>query len=65
MVEQYVAGMPPEMFLADSKTQDAVARRFTIIGDAPGRPQHVAPKLAAAIPDLRPAVGLRNRLTHE
>ncbi|MCY4007816.1 MAG: DUF86 domain-containing protein [Rhodobacteraceae bacterium] len=39
-------------------------RRLIIIGEALNQLVSVAPDLAEKIPDLRKAIGLRNRLTH-
>jgi uncharacterized protein with HEPN domain len=36
-IQSYVGGQTHEEFLADTKTQDAVLRRFLVAGEAPAR----------------------------
>jgi uncharacterized protein with HEPN domain len=53
-----------EAFLHDEKTQDAVIRQISIIGEAAAR---LPPSFRKAFPDIpwRKIVGMRNILVHE
>ncbi|MDE0530461.1 MAG: DUF86 domain-containing protein [Albidovulum sp.] len=53
-----------DAFSADGRTQDAVERRFLIIGEALIHLNRTSPELAGRIPELRKAIGLRNQLAH-
>ena len=64
VIEGYTAGLDFEAYCADMRTQDAVERRLITIGEALARLSEASPDLAGRIPELRKAVGLRNRLTH-
>ena len=58
IIQQHLAGMTREQFLADQRTQDAVIRRFEIIGEA---------ATLKAMPDIpwNLMVGMRNLLIHD
>lgn len=64
-VAEYTENMDGDTFLADRKTQDAVARRLMIIGEALTRLSRDRPEVADRIPDLPQAIGLRNYLAHQ
>ena len=51
-------------FISDSKTVDAVARNFEIIGEAASR---IPEAFRAGYPDIewRRVIGLRNRIVHD
>ncbi len=59
----YVAGYTFEMFLADSRTFDAVLRNLEVLGEAAA---HVPEVFREAHPDVpwRQIVGLRNVVIH-
>ena len=63
-IQQYLSGMNREQFLADVRTQDAVIRRFEIIGEAA---RHLSPAVLEALPDVpwNLMVGMRNMLIHD
>jgi uncharacterized protein with HEPN domain len=44
--------------------RDAVERRLGIIGEALNRAERLDPDISDRIPDIRPIVGMRNRLIH-
>ena len=62
-IEGYIAGMDEVGFGADTRTQDAVIKNLTVIGEAAGR---VSEALRKAHPDLprRQMTGMRNVLVH-
>ncbi len=64
IVEQHLAGLTQETFLEDLRTQDAVTRRFEIIGEAA---RHLSPEVVKAMPEIpwRLIVGMRNVLIHD
>ena len=64
MLQQHLFGMNREQFLADVRTQDAVVRRFEIIGEAA---RHLSPATLNALPDIpwKLIVGMRNLLIHD
>ncbi len=62
-IEAYTAGMTLEMFLADQRTQDAVARNFELIGEAASR-LPLQFRQAHAQVDWRTIIAFRNRLIH-
>jgi uncharacterized protein with HEPN domain len=61
IIRQHLAGMNREQFLADQRTQDAVVRRFEIIGEAA---RHLSPAALKALPDVpwNLMVGMRKLL---
>lgn len=63
-IEAYVKGINEQAFLKDIQTQDAVARRLEIIGEAASR---VSAEFRAKHPDIPwlKIAGLRNVLAHE
>jgi len=63
IIQQHTAGASSESFLSDLRTQDAVARRFEIIGEAAG---HLSPATLRELPGVpwRLLVGMRNILIH-
>ncbi len=63
-IKESTAGLEFDTYLANREKQDSVERRLMIIGEALNQLDSVAPDLAKKIPDLRKAIGLRNRLTH-
>ena len=63
-IRSYVAGQAHEDFLKDTKTQDAVLRRFPVAGEAAARltPETFAEFPAIPFPKI---VGMRNRVVHD
>lgn len=60
----YTKGLTVESFIADSKTMDAVARNFEIIGEAASRlPEEF--KMQHPSIDWTRIKGLRNRIIHD
>lgn len=61
---QYVSGTTPQDFLADVKSQDAVIRRFIVIGEAARR---ISPEVRDRHPQLpwSEMVSMRNLVVHE
>ena len=49
IIQEHLAGMSREHFLADVRTQDAVIRRFEIIGEAA---RHLSPAALKALPEV-------------
>lgn len=64
IIRRHLAGMTREQFLADLRTQDAVIRRFEIIGEAARR---LSPATRAALPEIPwpLVVAMRNLLIHD
>ena len=64
LIQSHLAGQTREAFQADIKTQDAVIRRFEIIGEAANR---LSPEAQAAMPEVpwKLVRGMRNILTHD
>ena len=63
-IRRYLAGVSHEAFMADTEKQDAVLRRFEIIGEAASR---LAPEAQALFPTLpfRAMRGMRNIIAHD
>jgi len=61
IIQRHVVGFSREQFLTDQRTQDAVIRRFEIIGEAA---RHLSPDTLKALPDVpwKLVVGMRNIL---
>jgi uncharacterized protein with HEPN domain len=64
IIQQYMAGVTRDQFLADREKQDAVQRRFEIIGEAASR---LSPETQALFPRLpfRAMRGMRNIIAHD
>jgi uncharacterized protein with HEPN domain len=64
LIQGYVTGLNCEAFIADVEKQDAVLRRFEIIGEAASR---LAPEALAQFPSLpfRSMRGMRNIIAHD
>jgi len=64
MIKNYVADKAEDEFYADSMLQDAVIRRFEVIGEAATR---ISEETRALIPQLpwRQIIAMRNRLIHD
>ena len=62
-IQSYVAGQTREEFMKDSKTQDAVLRRFLVAGEAAARLTVETCNQLPSIPFGKIA-GMRNRLIH-
>lgn len=60
---QYVRGITYEQFLADRKTQDAVARNIEIIGEAAGSLSEQTRQMHTDI-EWGKIIGMRNVLIH-
>jgi uncharacterized protein with HEPN domain len=63
-IAEFTHGLTYEAFLADRKSQQAVERSFTIIGEAANRLRRHDPEAAQRISELRQMVGMRNVLVH-
>jgi uncharacterized protein with HEPN domain len=63
-IQRYVAGLSQEGFMRDEEKQDAVLRRFEIIGEAASR---VSGETRAAFPEIpfRAMRGMRNVIAHD
>ncbi len=64
IILQHVAGSTRDQFLGDLRTQDAVIRRFEIIGEAA---RHISPETLKVLPDIpwKLVIGMRNILIHD
>jgi len=64
MIQSYVAGQTHGQFLEDTRTQDAVLRRFLIAGEAAAR---LTPETCAEFPAIpfHRISGMRNRIVHD
>ena len=62
-IEVYTTAMTYEVFLADTRTQDAVIRNLEIIGEAT---KNLSAELSANYPDIpwKGMAGVRDRLIH-
>src|SRR5437867_12553952 len=63
-IRQYMTGVSHDQFMADTEKQDAVLRRFEIIGEAASR---LSPETQAHFPQLpfRAMRGMRNIIVHD
>lgn len=63
-IRRYLAGVSHEAFMADTEKQDAVLRRFEIIGEAASR---LSPATQTLFPNLpfRAMRGMRNIIAHD
>jgi uncharacterized protein with HEPN domain len=64
LIARFVHGRSFEDYTSDRLVRAAVERHFEIIGEALHRLEKIAPDIAAQIPDLGRAVGMRNLLIH-
>jgi uncharacterized protein with HEPN domain len=64
LIRSYLAGTPEAAFMTNPEKQDAVLRRFEIIGEAANR---LAPETQALFPSLpfRQMRGMRNIIAHD
>jgi uncharacterized protein with HEPN domain len=64
LVREYIGNKDKEDFLKDTQCQDAVVRRFAIIGEASRR---ISDKMKAAYPDVawHEMIGMRNAIIQE
>lgn len=62
----YVAGMPKEAFMQDSRTQDAVILKLLVIGEAAAQILGEHRSFAEQRPDIpwNQMKGMRNRMVH-
>ena len=65
MILNYVGDRDEQEFLNDQMLQDAVERRFTIIGEALNRLRGDAPELARQIRDAAAVRSFRNIIVHQ
>lgn len=63
-VQTFVAGKRFEQYRSDDMLSSAVERKLEIVGEALNQLRKVDPALAAQLPELAAAVGLRNVLIH-
>ncbi len=63
-IHSYLNGVSREAFMADMEKQDAVLRRFEIIGEAASR---LSPETQSLFPNLpfRSMRGMRNSIAHD
>ena len=59
-IVRFTEGLNRETHVRDARTQDAVERKFEIIGEALNRLHQTCPEIAERIPPLREVVGFRN-----
>lgn len=66
VIAEYTSGMTAQDFIHDRKTQDAVLRRFEVMGEAAGRLIRNGAESGGALPNLvlREMYGMRNALIH-
>lgn len=64
LIRNYLDGVSREQFLADSEKQDAVLRRFEIIGEAASRLAPETQMFFATVP-FRAMRGMRNIIVHD
>lgn len=64
-ISDYTAGMDASAFELDSVVRDAVAYRFTVLGEALNRVVRIDESVGLTVPELRQIIGLRNRVVHE
>lgn len=64
LIEKYTKGITYNKFLSDNTTQDAVIRRFEIIGEAT---KNIPLKIRKEYPEIpwRQMAGMRDMLSHE
>jgi uncharacterized protein with HEPN domain len=64
VIQQYVDGLTHEQFSTDTKTQDAVLRRFLVAGEAAAR---LTPETCAEFSSIpfHKITGMRNRVVHD
>jgi uncharacterized protein with HEPN domain len=64
LVLEYIGDKDREYFLKDTQCQDAVIRRFAVIGEASRR---ISDEMKAAYPDVawHEMIGMRNAIIHE
>lgn len=64
IIRSYLSGVTREGFIANSEKQDAVLRRFEIMGEAACR---VSPETQALVPQVpfRSMRGMRNIIAHD
>ncbi len=63
-IREYVADLTREQFLKDTKTQDAVLRRFLVAGEAASKLDEETRALFPAI-QFHKITGMRNRVVHD
>jgi len=63
-IQSYVGAQTHEEFMADTKTQDAVLRRFLVAGEAAAR---LTAETCAEFPNIpfHKITGMRNRVVHD
>jgi uncharacterized protein with HEPN domain len=63
-IQEYIAGMTYDVFVADRKTVDAVVRNLIIIGEATG---HIPAEICQAHPEIpwNDMRAMRNFVVHE
>jgi uncharacterized protein with HEPN domain len=64
LIRSYLEGVERPAFMADSEKQDAVLRRFEVIGEAASRLSPAAQGLFPGVP-FRAMRGMRNIISHD
>jgi uncharacterized protein with HEPN domain len=64
IIESYTVGLNASMFASAYQTQDAVAYRLAVLGEALNALARAEPSAIHRVPELRRIVALRNRVIH-
>jgi uncharacterized protein with HEPN domain len=60
----FLQGANLEQYMANAMMRSAVERQLEILGEACSRLDKLDAEMSKAIPDIRLAIGLRNRIIH-
>ena len=60
----FMGGISPDAYFADAMRRSAVERQLEILGEACTRLEKLDQDWSTTIPDIRLAIGLRNRIIH-
>ena len=64
LAQAFVSGCVLQEYLVDKMRRSAVERQLEILGEASARLVKLEPALAGAVPNLKLAIDLRNRIIH-